>query len=210
MVYISFKRISQSQSDATSYSIIEYNSNQDFIDSITSRKNDESRQNGIEAYALLDSMLLSLTSIKKAVLRRSENGKPYIENENVSFNVSHTDGAVACIIDTDGGDVGIDAEQIGRDGQKIIDRFFDTKAKEMYSQSADKPFAFAKIWTQKEAYAKFTGTGLSDYSTDYPATCKFTCLRDGTLLVTACTTSDATVQIWQNDEDCPTPQLPLD
>ncbi len=203
MVYISIKKIllTTDEQKAKCWKVLQYGDNKDFVDSILSRKNDGSRQNSIEAYSLLDEMLLALTGIKKAVLRRSENGKPYIENEKISFNLTHTDGAVACIIDTEGHDIGIDTEVIGRDGQKMIERFFDEKAKRVYASSDCKPLAFAKIWTEKESYAKFTGTGLSDYSTDYPSTCKFTHLRDGDLFVTACTPPDATVHIWQKGKD---------
>ena len=203
MVYISVRKILPEENGqrAKAWSILRYDDNKEFIDALLSRKNAESRRNSIEAYALLDEMLFSLTGIKKAVLRRGENGKPYIENENISFNITHTDGYVACVLDTDGRDVGIDAETIGRDGQRIIEHFFDEKAKDKYDRSDDKALAFAQIWTKKEAYAKFTGKGLSDYSTNYPSTCKFTAIQDGNILVTACTFSDSHVQIWQNDED---------
>ena len=203
MVYVSIKNISDAadKEKVKRCKVVQYGDNKDFIDAILSRKNTSSQQNSIEAYSLLDEMLASLTDIKKAVLRRSENGKPYIENEKVSFNLTHTDGAVACIINTDGGDVGIDVELIGRDGQKIIDRFFDETAKQKYALSENKPLEFARIWTEKESFVKYTGTGLSDYRTDYPPTCKFTSFRSGDVLVTACTDADATVRVWQNDED---------
>ena len=207
MVYVSIKKTTtmtdeQTEKKTKSWRVIKCDDNAEFIGSILSRKNAESRQNSIEAYALLDFMLSSLTDIKKAVLRRSENGKPYIENEIISFNLSHTDGAVACIIDTDGESVGIDAEPIGRNREKIIERFFDEKARQEYAASSDKPLEFARIWTEKEAYAKFTGGGLSNYSTEYPATCKFTHWIHDDFFVTACTASESTVRFWQNDEDC--------
>ena len=207
MVYVSIKKTTtmtdeQAEKQTKSWHVIKCDDNAEFIGSILSRKNAESRQNRIEAYALLDLMLTSLTGIKKAVLRRGENGKPYIENEKISFNLSHTDGAVACIIDTDGGSVGIDAEPIGRDGKKIIERFFDGNARRIYADSHDKALEFARIWTEKEAYAKLTGEGLSNYSTDYPTTCKFPHWISDGLFVTACTSSDSTVRIWQNAEDC--------
>ncbi len=206
MVYVSIKKVASS-ADAQlnkkikSWRVLQYGDNKEFFNSILNRKNADSRQNSVEAYTLLDLMLSSLTDIKKAVLRRSENGKPYIENEKISFNLTHTEGAVACIVDTEGCDVGIDCERVGRDGQKIIERFFDENAKRKYADSPDKALEFARIWTEKEAYAKFTGTGLSDYSTVYPLPCKFTHLRDGDLFVTACTRPDSTVCLWQNDED---------
>lgn len=203
MVYISVKKIllTTDEQKVWDWKVLQYSENKDFIESILSRKNAVSRKNSIEAYSLLDEMLLALTNTKKAVLRRNENEKPYIENKNISFNLTHTDGAVACIIDTEDHRVGIDAEVIGRDGQKMIERFFDEKAKQEYALSDDRSLSFAKIWTKKEAYAKFTGIGLSDYSTDYPSTCKFTHLKDGDLFVTACTHFDANVQIWQERKD---------
>ena len=206
MVYVSIKKTppvtdGEIQKKAKSLRVLKYCENKAIIDSVLSRKNALSRQNSILAYELLDSMLLSLTEAKTAALDRDGNGKSYIKNVNVAFNISHTDGAVACIIDTEGNDVGIDIEQIGRDGGDIIDRFFDDAARKRHADAANKPLSFAQIWTEKEAYSKFLGTGITDYKTDYPKPHLFTHSRHGQHLVTVCTMPDSQIEIWQKDKE---------
>lgn len=86
-------------------------------------------------------------------------GKPYIaDNPDFHFNISHTHNAIALAW----GDtmVGIDIEKIREINLKIIDRFF-TKDEIVYIRASNNPdAAFYEIWTSKEAYTKYVGTGL--------------------------------------------------
>ncbi len=202
MIYIAIKKIPhEAEKKPCSFRILQYEKNKAFFDRILSRKHPASRRNALEAYSLLDSLLLQFTDLKTAALARSEHGKPFIVGNNVTFNISHTEGAVACAIDTCGGDVGIDIEQIGRDGGDIITRFFDDAANLRYKAASDKPRTFAEIWTEKEAYSKFLGIGLSDYKTDYPRPHLFTKTEENGYVITACTEPDANIRICQNAED---------
>ena len=87
-------------------------------------------------------------------------GKPYIDNAEIDFSISHTKGAVACMIDHVC--AGIDVESTLRTiGNNLWERFFCKEEIEYINSCADKSSAFIRLWTSKEAYLKALGTGLT-------------------------------------------------
>ncbi len=92
-------------------------------------------------------------------LCRSINGKPYFEGSRWRFNISHSRGYVAVII-SDEGEVGTDMENADiapEKAQKLAKRFFTEREIELV---ADAPESFCKIWSRKEAAAKYFGMPL--------------------------------------------------
>lgn len=85
----------------------------------------------------------------------NEYGKPYIENSNYHFSISHSENTVAFAAHT--APIGIDIQKIEDTISPAI-RFF-TQNERTYIQSD--PKRFFEIWTKKEAYVKMLGTGLS-------------------------------------------------
>jgi 4'-phosphopantetheinyl transferase len=90
-------------------------------------------------------------------------GPPHADS-NVMFNITHS-GGVALLAFTRGREIGVDVEQVRSDFEleAIARRFF---SKHEQSQLAavpaeEKPAAFFRCWTRKEAYIKATGDGLS-------------------------------------------------
>ena len=83
---------------------------------------------------------------------------------NLSFNLSHTSGLVACVI-CRRRDVGIDVESLDRevDWREIASRFFSAREVTSLhgSVKSDEHAHFTELWTLKEAYIKAIGTGLS-------------------------------------------------
>ncbi len=82
---------------------------------------------------------------------------------DLRFNISHTDGLIACAV-TIGREVGVDVEQIGRHlTHDIAGRFFAPK--EVTDLRAlpesDQRRVFFDYWTLKEAYIKARGFGLA-------------------------------------------------
>lgn len=82
---------------------------------------------------------------------------------DLRFNLSHTDGLIACAV-TIGREVGVDVEHIQRRlTHDIAGRFFaprevsDLRALPEHAQ----PLAFFDYWTLKEAYIKARGFGLA-------------------------------------------------
>ncbi len=89
--------------------------------------------------------------------------KPYCESE-IQFNLSHShDMAVYAL--TLGRAIGVDLEHIRPipDLDQLVKRFFSTQEAQAFEQTDPelKPLAFFRGWTQKEAYLKAIGTGLS-------------------------------------------------
>ena len=103
------------------------------------------------------------------VFERTEKGKPFVTNADVFYSVSHSKGIVVCAIDKD--EIGVDAEMI-RDIDLNITRIACTERdKEFIFEADDKNEQierFFTVWTAKEAYFKFVGTGIEGLRTvDY-------------------------------------------
>ena len=90
----------------------------------------------------------------------NEHGKPYIPDSSKHFSVSHS--GTSAVIAVDDAEVGADVEQLPAQlPQKVAERFFHPNELR-YLNEADDPYtAFTVIWTQKEAYIKQLGIGLS-------------------------------------------------
>jgi 4'-phosphopantetheinyl transferase len=95
-----------------------------------------------------------------------ERGKPEIEAppSPLRFNLSHTDGLVACLVARDA-DVGVDVETVARgtDMAGVASRFFaepEVEALLALPAQAHKR-RFFEYWTLKEAYIKARGLGLA-------------------------------------------------
>lgn len=95
-------------------------------------------------------------------------GKPSLVSEqnpnNWIFNLSHTDGLIACAFTQDHA-LGVDVEDISRDGEtiKIADRYFSPQEyRALIALPAQKQNdRFFDLWTLKESYIKACGKGLA-------------------------------------------------
>lgn len=91
---------------------------------------------------------------------RTEKGKPYFKEIPVEFSVSHTEDMWVCLMSLGKNPVGVDIQKIKDINQeRVAGRYFTADEKD-YLQENDGS-AFFKIWARKEAYAKFTGRGLT-------------------------------------------------
>ncbi len=97
---------------------------------------------------------------KEIVFAKNKNGKPFLlDHPEFQFNISHTRNAIAVAFLNR--EIGIDIESIKPCDLTIAKRFF-TSSEQNYIFSHDNPDdAFYEIWTKKEAYIKYLGTGLS-------------------------------------------------
>ena len=99
----------------------------------------------------------------------TSNNKPYLPNSDLNFNLSHRSsvvtGMTAVIVFASGFPVGIDVEAINPDlpiERLIADQFTAAEQTAMAMiPAANRLIAFTKTWTQKEAYLKCLGVGLS-------------------------------------------------
>jgi 4'-phosphopantetheinyl transferase len=99
------------------------------------------------------------------ILRRKR-GKPFFETLALEFSVSHTKDLWVCAMDLE--PMGVDIQEIRTSKQeKIMNRYYTQEEKQYVKEAGQ--VGFFQIWTRKEAYVKFLGTGLSkdlrDFST---------------------------------------------
>jgi len=95
----------------------------------------------------------------------SAKGKPHVTSKtDLRFNVSHS-GGVAIFAFTRGCEVGVDVELVRLipEIENIARRFFcPEECSQLLAMASDeRPKAFFRCWTRKEAYIKATGDGLS-------------------------------------------------
>jgi len=96
-----------------------------------------------------------IPSIAKGV-----HGKPYLQNSDLYFNISHSQRYVVCAISDE--EVGIDIQFHKKDEiDKVARRMMSAKEWQEYQEASDKSKFFYDLWAKKESYIKYTGEGLS-------------------------------------------------
>lgn len=94
-------------------------------------------------------------------LIKDENGKPYAENINIHFNISHSGDYVICVISES--PVGVDIELISDIKDSLIQYVCtENELRYVYQDKPETRKRFFEIWTAKEAYFKYKGTGIKD------------------------------------------------
>jgi 4'-phosphopantetheinyl transferase len=84
-------------------------------------------------------------------------GKPYFDNENFGFNMSHSEAYVVCVIsDDEKKNLGIDIEKISPIKISSFDSILSSREK----KEIDGIEKFYRCWTRKEAIIKADGKGL--------------------------------------------------
>ena len=118
--------------------------------------NSNLREQSFLAYSLLAEMLLTYCGVFMSELQMEfgKFGKPYFPGSNISFSVSHTEGAVLCSISDS--EIGSDIEFADKVYTKITEKCFTPRE----AKFSDSPKNFYTVWTLKEAYLKYTGTGI--------------------------------------------------
>ena len=97
-----------------------------------------------------------ITSYK---ISKSINGKPYIDNSNIFYNISHKNKMVGLIISNS--EVGLDIEYIDTESikrQSTLKYFFTEKERESITTNEE----LLTLWTKKESYIKLNGGMLRD------------------------------------------------
>ena len=90
--------------------------------------------------------------------QRTEQGKPYAENCPLHFNVSHSGDWIACAVSSR--PIGIDIEQLRQPDLKIARRLCTPE--EAAWLEPDAPHRLLQIWTEKEAYFIWKGSGIQN------------------------------------------------
>ncbi|MGT2749831.1 4'-phosphopantetheinyl transferase family protein [Streptococcus orisasini] len=97
---------------------------------------------------------------EKILFNRSKYGKPFLMESNLHFNISHSGKWIVCAIGNS--QLGVDVELIRLlEYENIYKSFSSTERMHLDALSTqDKQTSFFKLWTLKESFVKFIGTGL--------------------------------------------------
>ncbi|MCX7666807.1 MAG: 4'-phosphopantetheinyl transferase superfamily protein [Gemmataceae bacterium] len=101
---------------------------------------------------------------REIFFRFGPNGKPYLEGEQLRFNVSHTTG-LGLVAISRSATIGIDLEQKRPipEARNLVQRFFAPVEYEQFCQlpETEQALAFLRGWTRKESILKAVGHGIS-------------------------------------------------
>ena len=131
-------------------------------DKINKLKNYDSKVRSIIGEMVLKELLVkNNVSYNSLDYYINEYGKPYLKDNNIFFNISHSFDYVITAISNN--EIGIDIEKVRETPIKTINQFATEKEKE-YILSSNKNIEerIFKIFTLKEAYFKRLGTNLNN------------------------------------------------
>lgn len=101
--------------------------------------------------------------LDKFEITYNEFGKPFIKNrKEFKYNITHSGKWVAIAYGTT--EVGIDLEKIQDGREELVGYCFSEEERctiYNFMQKEEQLKQFTKLWTMKESYIKFLGTGLS-------------------------------------------------
>ena len=120
------------------------------------------------SYSLLVEMLRSNGLLKELPsIEYAEGGKPYMKNyPEMHFNLSHCRRYMAVAIHSS--PVGVDIECRRKVSQSLIKRVCSEDEQHLIAASQEPDMEFLRLWTRKEAYLKYTGTGIVGPLIDIP------------------------------------------
>ena len=139
---------------------------------VSKYKNIERRKCAVAGEMLVKKYIGSTFNIapQSLVILEHENGKPYIQNFEIHFNVSHCENIIVYTFSNE--EVGIDIEKIRPISLSVLKRFFSLKEQEYVlghtpneedyqkCDTAEILERFYKIYTLKEAICKKSGIGI--------------------------------------------------
>ena len=112
--------------------------------------------------ALLAQMYRQQTGAEMPGICTTPKGKPYFDQGDLHFSISHTKNHVFCALSDQ--PVGIDAEEVTRQVKPMLaQKILSAGEYAQYEKAADQNRALLTFWVLKEAQAKCTGEGINGY-----------------------------------------------
>lgn len=102
---------------------------------------------------------MGITPDGKLNITTNENGKPYLNDIPVFFNVSHSGNIVACALSDC--DIGLDVQKRSPYNPALADKYFSKAELSCIERSDDKEGAYTLLWASKESYIKAMGSTLA-------------------------------------------------
>lgn len=109
------------------------------------------------AHALLERVLEQEYGIENPALSHGPQGKPFLPG-GPEFSISHSRGQVALAVSDK--PLGLDAELVRSFPEKLPQRIFSPGELRWFQQRFSTQVDFFTLWTLKESYYKYMGTGM--------------------------------------------------
>lgn len=153
------------------------------------------------AEELLKRVLSRDYHIEAPEILRTEKGKPYL-TDGPSFSISHSRGYVGVAVGDS--EIGLDLEEVRPHHDKLPKRIFSPGEYEWFCSRSETKADFFTLWTLKESYYKYLGTGLVGFpnGTEFykdnnwrlkGSDCYFSVIEEKNLLIAVC--SDKQIKI---------------
>lgn len=116
------------------------------------------------SYSLLLYSLYTEYGAIKFKLGYGPNGKPYLADlppiyfDQIHFNLSHCNQGIALALSSE--PVGVDIEAFDRYDENLIDMTMSAEEAASVRNSRNCDQTFIELWTKKEAFVKYTGSGI--------------------------------------------------
>ena len=127
-------------------------------------KQDSAKKLSIAAGELAKKSIAEVLNIDPESIRfrTTKAGKPYAENLNIEFSISHSGNIAVCAISDK--PVGIDIELIKDVSFNVAKRLFTPDEQKYVFEKWDvSKQRFYEVWTRKEAYVKKIGRGITHF-----------------------------------------------
>ena len=119
------------------------------------------KKNCAGAYILLK-YALKQEGIENFETRMGQNGKPYLKDIPLFFNLSHTDCGFICAVSQS--EIGADIQSRKEPSDNLLKRVCSEKELQKVTNAENKAIEFTRLWTLKEAAIKKNAGVLADYA----------------------------------------------
>ena len=155
------------------------------------------------ARALLLQVLEEEYGLGSPVILSGQQGKPFVQ-DGPCFSISHSRGNIAVAVSQ--GEVGLDLEQVRPYHEKLPRRIFSREELLWFEGRGETRIDFFTLWTLKESYFKYLGTGLPGFPNGTVfekngawrlrgSDLFFTVLQENNLLLTVCSQEQDEIRI---------------
>ena len=110
------------------------------------------------AKELLKESLKKDYNISDYEITYNEYNKPYLKNEKIYFNISHSNGTIVLVISDK--EIGVDVVYFVYK-ECVVRKYFTNNEQNEILNSTNKVYDFTRIWVMKEAFVKMKGVGIS-------------------------------------------------
>ena len=121
--------------------------------------NQSSKNHSQLGRVLLSYILLINGKENKLAFTYGSNGKPYLKDGRVFFNISHSGNYVICSFSES--EIGCDVQILSEYKERIAKRFFTEEEHKILNSSENPSEDFTRLWTLKESVLKKNGEGIT-------------------------------------------------